>query len=81
METMTAAEAEFWERVRATHAKATKKKYTRAKDAAALVRWYNKLHTDTAEYKMWGNGIALPCAAFVLAGIAREAHEYGQDGS
>jgi hypothetical protein len=33
----------------------------------------NGLHTDSAEYKMWGNGIALPCAAFVLGQIARWA--------
>lgn len=26
-------------------------------------------HKDTAEYKMWGNGITLPCAVFVLQGI------------
>ena len=36
----------------------------------SLTKWYNALHTDSAEYKMWGNGIALPCAAFVLEGIA-----------
>lgn len=35
-----------------------------------MVRWYNKLHTDSAEYKMWGNGIALPNAEYVLHGIA-----------
>lgn len=29
-------------------------------------------HSDSAEYKMWGNGIALPCAVYVLAGIAEE---------
>lgn len=28
--------------------------------------------SDTAMYKMWGNGIALPCAADVLGRIARE---------
>jgi len=27
-------------------------------------------HSDAAEYKMWGNGIALPNAYFVLSGIA-----------
>lgn len=27
--------------------------------------------SDSARYKMWGNGIALPCAAFVLGGIAK----------
>jgi DNA (cytosine-5)-methyltransferase 1 len=34
------------------------------------LNWYNKLHTDSAEYKMWGNGIALPCALYVMQGIA-----------
>ena len=29
-----------------------------------------KPHSDSAEYKMWGNGIALPCAVFVLGRIA-----------
>jgi DNA (cytosine-5)-methyltransferase 1 len=30
-----------------------------------------KPHSDSAEYKLWGNGIALPCAVFVLGRIAR----------
>ena len=28
--------------------------------------------SDSAQYKLWGNGIALPCAEFVLGGIAEE---------
>ena len=28
--------------------------------------------SDSAKYKMWGNGIALPCAADVLGRIAKE---------
>ena len=27
-------------------------------------------HSDSAEYKMWGNGVALPCVFYVLSGIA-----------
>ncbi len=46
-----------------------------------LRRWYDRLHNDSAEYRMWGNGIALPCAAFVLGRIAhvfrKEAGQYG----
>lgn len=30
----------------------------------ALAKWHNQLHTDGAEYKMWGNGMALPNALF-----------------
>jgi DNA (cytosine-5)-methyltransferase 1 len=36
----------------------------------AVIRWHNQLHTDAAEYKLWGNGIALPCALYVMQGIA-----------
>jgi DNA (cytosine-5)-methyltransferase 1 len=38
-------------------------------------KWLASPHTDSAEYKMWGNGIALPCAWFVLAGIVHFAAE------
>ena len=30
-----------------------------------------KHYSDSAEYKMWGNGIALPCAEFVMKGIKK----------
>lgn len=29
--------------------------------------------SDSAQYKMWGNGIALPCALYVMEGIAENA--------
>lgn len=64
----TDEEYRFWLDVRNTHAtingKATKE-YTKAQ----MLTWYNKLHTDSAEYKMWGNGIALPPALYVMQGI------------
>ena len=31
--------------------------------------------SDSAMYKMWGNGIALPCAADVLVRIAKELEQ------
>lgn len=30
--------------------------------------------SDSAQYKLWGNGIALPCAVDVLGRIAKEAN-------
>ena len=68
---LTDDEAAFWENVRKTHAKANGKKY-KPISRDSLLKWYNGLHTDSSEYKMWGNGIALPCAEFVLEGIAAE---------
>lgn len=26
--------------------------------------------SDTAQYKMWGNGVALPCVLYIMEGIA-----------
>ena len=68
-EKFTKEEYEFWLDVRNTHATIngkTVKQYTKEQ----MLSWYNKLHTDAAEYKMWGNGIALPTALYVLQGIA-----------
>lgn len=68
-ETLTDDEYRFWLEVRNTHAaingKAVKE-YTKEQ----MLTWYNKLHSDSAEYKMWGNGISLPVALYVLSGIA-----------
>ncbi len=69
--TMTPQEVVFWARVRNTHAQANGKAKGQYSEKQ-IITWYNKLHTDSSEYKMWGNGIALPCAAFVLEGIAEE---------
>lgn len=66
---LSADELTFWQGVRDTQA-AISSKPPKTYSAASLTKWYNALHTDSAEYKMWGNGIALPCAAFVLEGIA-----------
>jgi DNA (cytosine-5)-methyltransferase 1 len=35
-------------------------------------KWLTNPYSDSAEYKMWGNSIAIPCAYNVLAGIADE---------
>lgn len=34
-------------------------------------KWLQNPESDSAKYKMWGNGIALPCAVFVMKGIKR----------
>jgi DNA (cytosine-5)-methyltransferase 1 len=71
---LTDEEYAFWLNVRNTHAEINGKavkEYTRDQ----MLTWYNKLHTDSAEYKLWGNGIALPCALYVLEGIAEELKE------
>ena len=70
-ENLTDEEYRFWHDVRNTYASINNKQvkdYTKEQ----MLKWYNKLHTDSAEYKMWGNGIALPTALYVMQGIAIE---------
>ena len=61
-------EYSFWTDVRNTYA-AINGKTVRQYTKQQMLTWYNKLHTDSTEYKMWGNGIALPCALYVMQGI------------
>ena len=67
-EDFTDEEYRFWLDVRNTHA-AINGKTVKEHTKAQMLTWYNKLHTDSAEYKMWGNGIALPPALYVMQGI------------
>lgn len=67
----TDEEYRFWLDVRNTHA-AINGKAERQYTKEQILTWYNKLHTDSAEYRMWGNGIALPTALYVMQGIAEE---------
>ena len=78
-ESLTDEEYSFWQEVRDTYAEINgkkKKQYSREN----MLKWYNKLHTDSSEYKMWGNGIALPNALYVMQGIAKRLKEGAEDG-
>lgn len=72
---MTDDQVSFWEHVRETYSILFGKKYKPFKDKDALVKWYNKLHTDSAEYKMWGNGMCYRNMAFILSSIL-EVEQY-----
>jgi DNA (cytosine-5)-methyltransferase 1 len=65
----TDEEYAFWLKVRNDWATINGKKvkeYTKEQ----MLKWYNSLHTDSAEYEMWGNGICLQNALYVMEGIA-----------
>lgn len=64
----TEEEIQFWTEVFETHRRVMGK--TKSKTRKQVIKWLQDPHTDSAEYKMWGNGVALPCVYFVLAGIA-----------
>lgn len=46
-------------------------KTTKPKTEKQIRKWLKNPHSDSAEYKMWGNGVALPCVYFVLSNIVR----------
>ena len=59
----------FWAGVFETWRKATNPE-GQPKTEKQIIRWLRDPYTDGAEYRLWGNGVALPCVYFVLAGIA-----------
>lgn len=63
----TEEDISFWTDVFDTYTKINGKK---PRTQNQIVKWLQNPHTDSAEYKMWGNGVALPCVCFVMAGIA-----------
>jgi DNA (cytosine-5)-methyltransferase 1 len=71
-------EYKFWLDVRNNHAVINGKK-TKDYTKAQMLIWYNKLHVDSSEYKMWGNGIALPTALYVMQGIKEVSNESYKD--
>ena len=63
-------ERDFWEKIRKQHAETYGKAYKPFKTKAQMVKWLNGLRTDSAEYKAYGNSVAVPCVEFVMGGIA-----------
>jgi len=57
-----------WYNIFETHRKVMGKS-TKPKTLKQISKWLKDPHSDSAEYKMWGNGVALPCVYFVLSGI------------
>jgi len=58
----------FWSGVWETHRKVMGTS-SKPKSRNQIVKWLRNPHSDAAEYKLWGNGVALPCVCFVMAGI------------
>ena len=67
----TEDEFNFWNDVYITHQLIVKGREVQPKTKPQLLTWYNKLWTDGAEYKMWGNGVALPCVRVPIHGMAK----------
>jgi len=64
----TTDDIKFWYDVFETHRKAINPD-KKPKTIKQIIKWLKDPYSDSAEYKMWGNGIALPIVVFVLSGI------------
>lgn len=64
----TEEEIEFWTEVFETH-RSVMGTSSKPKSRNQIIKWLKNPHSDSAEYKMWGNGVALPNVYFVLSGI------------
>lgn len=67
-ENPTKEDITFWTAVFETHRKIIGES-AKPKTEKQIIKWLKDPHSDSAEYKMWGNGVALPCVCFVLIGI------------
>ncbi|MCD8013325.1 MAG: DNA cytosine methyltransferase [Lachnospiraceae bacterium] len=65
----TAEEVAFWMDVWETHRKVVSHA-SKPKTEKQVRKWLADPYSDSAEYRLWGNGIQLNCAFFVLSGIA-----------
>ncbi|NEW66054.1 DNA (cytosine-5-)-methyltransferase [Carnobacteriaceae bacterium zg-84] len=63
----------FWKNVFEEHRIINGQK--KAKSDKQLVKWLSNPYSDTAEYKMWGNGVALPCVIYLMKKIFEIANK------
>jgi len=76
----TKDEVDIWVEIFETHRLVTNPtnektgKPTKPKTRNYIKKWLKNPHTDSAEYKMWGNSLAIPNALYVLEGIVDAEH-------
>lgn len=68
IENPTEEDLVFWREVFETHRKIVTGA-EKPKTDKQIIKWLKEPDTDGAKYKLWGNGIALPCFWYVMEGI------------
>ena len=68
VENPTEEDLAFWREVFETHREIVTGA-SKAKTDKQIIKWLEEEPNDGAMYKMWGNGIALPCFLYVTEGI------------
>ena len=64
----TEAEIDEWEQIFENFRQAVNPE-SKPKTRKAIERFLKNPHSDSSEYRLWGNGVSLPVVWFVLAGI------------
>lgn len=64
----TEADIEFWTEIFETY-RITTGSEIKPKTRSQIISYIKDPYSDAAEYKLWGNGVALPCVKFVLGAI------------
>ena len=77
IENPTEEQINWWQNVFETYNKAVGKN-CKPKSRKQIEKWLKNPYSDSAAYKMWGNGIASSNALFVLSGIAYYAQNEGK---
>ncbi|MCD7785741.1 MAG: DNA cytosine methyltransferase [Oscillospiraceae bacterium] len=65
----TDEEVAFWTEVWEAYRKAVTLS-SKPKTEKQVRKWLANPYSDSAEYRLWGNGVALPCVYFIMCGIA-----------
>ena len=71
----TDEELDFWRDVFRTYAEING---TKVKSDKQIIKWLKNPHSDSAEYKMWGNGVCLQNVIFVLSRIVKYSQKEKQ---
>lgn len=74
----TENDIKFWSEVFEAHREVIGKS-TKPKSEKQIIKWLKAPHSDSAEYKLWGNGVALPNVVFVLSGIVYYAQNSNKE--
>lgn len=67
-EAPTEEDIRFWSEVWETHRRVMDTSQ-KPKSEKQIIKWLKDPYSDSAEYKLWGNGVCLPIVFFVLSGI------------
>ena len=70
----TDEEVAFWTEVWETHRKVISHS-SKPKTEKQIRKWLADPYSESAAYRLWGNGVALPCVYFIMCGIVWAAEK------